>query len=111
MRDALGCIGSSSVFIKLFKGPAFYIPNAFTPNGDGLNDVFRAIAPGIRQMIYFRIYDRWGKLMFDTQSILKGWDGKYGGTPQPTAVYVWIIKGVDITGKAIEQKGTVTLIM
>ena len=110
VRDALGCIGTSSVFIKLYKGPAFYIPNAFTPNGDGLNDVFRAIAPGIRQTIYFRIYDRWGKLMFDTQNILKGWDGKYGGTPQPTAVYVWIIKGVDITGKAIEQKGTVTLI-
>ncbi|MEO5781628.1 MAG: T9SS type B sorting domain-containing protein [Ginsengibacter sp.] len=110
VRDSLGCIGTSSVFIKLYKGPAFYIPNAFTPNGDGLNDVFRAIAPGIRQTIYFRIYDRWGKLMFDTQNITKGWDGKYGGTLQPTAVYVWIIKGVDINGKTIELKGTVTLI-
>ena len=110
VKDSLGCIGTSSVFIKLYKGPAFYIPNAFTPNGDGLNDVFRAIAPGIKQTIYFRIYDRWGKLMFDTQNITKGWDGKYGGTLQPTAVYVWIIKGVDINGKMIELKGTVTLI-
>jgi gliding motility-associated-like protein len=110
VKDSLGCTGTSSVFIKLYKGPAFYIPNAFTPNGDGLNDIFRAIAPGMKQTVYFRIYDRWGKLMFDTQNLNKGWDGKYGGSLQPTAVYVWIIKGIDITGKTIEKKGTVTLI-
>ena len=110
VRDALGCIGTSTVFIKVYKGPAIYIPNAFTPNGDGLNDVFTAIAPGIKQTIYFKVYNRWGKLMFDTQNITKGWDGKYMGIAQPTAVYVWIIKGIDISGKTIELKGTVTLI-
>ena len=110
VRDTLGCIGTSTVFIKVYKGPAIYIPNAFTPNGDGLNDVFTAIAPGIKQTIYFKVYNRWGKLMFDTQNITKGWDGKYMGIAQPTAVYVWIIKGIDISGKTIELKGTVTLI-
>ena len=110
VKDTLGCIGTSSVFIKVYKGPAFYIPNAFTPNGDGLNDVFKAIAPGIKQINYFKIFDRWGKLMYETQDISKGWDGKYAGALQPTAVYVWIIKGIDITGKIIESKGTVTLI-
>ncbi|HEY8660724.1 MAG TPA: gliding motility-associated C-terminal domain-containing protein [Hanamia sp.] len=110
VKDALGCIGTSSVFIKVYKGPAIYIPNAFTPNGDGLNDVFKATAAGIRQTIYFKIYNRWGKLMFETQDITKGWDGRYMGIAQPTAVYVWVVKGIDISGKTIDLKGTVTLI-
>jgi gliding motility-associated-like protein len=110
VKDALGCLGNSSVFVKVYKGPAIYVPNAFTPNGDGLNDVFKATAAGIRQTIYFKIYNRWGKLMFETQDITKGWDGKYMNITQPTAVYVWIIKGIDITGRVIDLKGTVTLI-
>lgn len=110
VKDSLGCIGTSSVLVKVYKGVTFYIPNAFTPNGDGINETFKPIAPGIKQINYFRIYNRWGKLMFETNNALNGWDGKYLGTPQPTAVYVWIIKGIDITGKIIEQKGTVTLI-
>ena len=110
VKDILGCIGTSSVFVKVYKGPAYYIPNAFTPNGDGLNDVFKAIAPGIKKTDYFRIFDRWGKIVFETQNLTRGWDGRYAGTPQPPAVYVWIIKGTDITGKLIEMKGIVTLV-
>ncbi|MDQ6755450.1 MAG: gliding motility-associated C-terminal domain-containing protein, partial [Bacteroidota bacterium] len=62
VKDDLGCVGTSSVFIKVFKGPTYYVPNAFTPNGDGLNDVFNAMAPGIKQTNYFKVFDRWGKL-------------------------------------------------
>ena len=110
VKDSLGCIGTSSVLVKVYQGSTFYIPNAFTPNGDGINDIFRVIAPGIKQISYFKIYNRWGKLMFETNNANYGWDGKYSGLPQPTAVYVWIIKGIDVTGKIIELKGTVTLI-
>ena len=92
VRDSLGCIGTSSVFIKLYKGPAFYIPNAFTPNVDGLNAVFRAIAPGIKHPIYFTISDRWGNLLFHTPHTLNGWDRKYGGHPKPPTVTFCIIK-------------------
>ena len=110
VKDALGCIDSSTVFVKVYKGPAYYIPNAFTPNGDGINDVFKAIAPGIKQTNYFRIFNRWGKLIFETHNPSIGWDGKYMGIPQPSSVYIWIIKGEDFTGKILELKGTVTLI-
>ena len=109
VKDFMGCIGTSSVLVKVYKGVTFYIPNAFTPNGDGINDTFKAIAPGI-QTNYFRIYNRWGKLIFESHNANNGWDGKYLGMPQPTAVYVWIIKGVDVTGKIISLRGTVTLI-
>lgn len=110
VKDTLGCIGTGSVFIKVFKGPTYYVPNAFTPNGDGLNDVFKATAPGIKQTNYFRIFDRWGKLMFETREVTKGWDGRFLGMQQPTGVYVWILRGMDVTGKIVELKGTVTLI-
>ena len=110
VTDKFGCTGASSVFIKVFKGPTFYIPNAFSPNGDGLNDVFKAVAPGIKQVYYFQVFNRWGELMFQTQNISTGWDGRSRGIQQPSAVYVWIIKGVDLAGKLVELKGTVTLI-
>ena len=109
VKDTLGCIGIGTVLIKVYKGVTYYIPNAFTPNGDGINDVFRAIAPGI-QTNYFRIFNRWGRLMFQTNNTSNGWDGTYLGVPQPTAVYVWIIKGLKVSGEIVELKGTVTLI-
>jgi gliding motility-associated-like protein len=110
VTDKYGCTGTSSVFVKVFKGPTFYVPNAFTPNGDGLNDVFKAIAPGIKQVYYFQVFNRWGQLMFNTQNITNGWDGTFKGVLQPAAVYVWVIKGVDLAGKFVELKGSVTLI-
>jgi gliding motility-associated-like protein len=110
VEDSAGCAGTSSVLIKAYKDATYYIPNAFTPNGDGLNDTFNAIAPGIVRTFYFRIYNRWGKIMFETQDTRKGWDGTYRGIKQPSAVYVWIIKGVNLKGEMIDRKGMVTLI-
>ena len=110
VTDTFGCVATSSVFIKVYLGSTYYIPNAFTPNNDGVNDVFRAIAPGIQKTMFFRIFNRWGQVMFETQDIKRGWDGTYLGTLQPTAVYVWIIKGIDVKGNAVELKGTVTLV-
>jgi gliding motility-associated-like protein len=109
-KDILGCIGTSTVFVKVYKGPTFYIPNAFTPNNDGLNDLFKAVAPGVQKTNFFSVFNRWGHLMFKTQDLSQGWDGRYSGVPQPGGVYVWVIKGLDLSGKVIETKGTVTLI-
>ncbi|MEX0635797.1 MAG: gliding motility-associated C-terminal domain-containing protein, partial [Ferruginibacter sp.] len=85
-------------------------PNAISPNGDGLNDVFRAVPSGIVKTEYFRIFNRYGNLIFDTREFLKGWDGSFQGKKQAIGVYVWMVKGIDRDGKTVEMKGTVMLI-
>lgn len=110
VTDVAGCIGNDGVFIKVYKGPTYYLPNAFSPNGDGLNEKFRPIPVGIKSTEYFRIYNRYGQLLFESNKWLDGWDGKYLGKPQQTGAYVWLIKGVDKDGKAVEMKGQVMLI-
>ena len=110
VTDVAGCIGNDGVFIKVYKGPTYYLPNAFTPNGDGLNDVFRPIPVGIKSTEYFRIFNRYGQMIFETTEWLKGWDGKYLGKTQPTGAYVWMIKGIDKAGKIVEMKGQVIIV-
>jgi gliding motility-associated-like protein len=106
-----GCTDSAFVNIKVFKTvPSVFVPTAFTPNGDSRNDLARPIAVGIKKIDYFRIYNRWGELVFETSINGEGWDGKIGGKDQGTNVYVWIVKAVDYLGKPFFDKGTVTLI-
>ncbi len=108
--DAIGCIGLDTVFVKVLNGPAYYVPNAFTPNGDGQNDIFRAIPVGFANTTYFRVFNRSGLLLFETNQYLKGWDGKFNGKPQPAGVYVWTVAGTDKDFKRVEVKGTVNLL-
>jgi gliding motility-associated-like protein len=110
VRDIAGCIGYDSLFVKVYDGPSYYIPNAFSPNGDGLNDIFRAIPVGIARTDWFRIFNRYGELIFETNQWLKGWDGTYKGKLQPLGAYVWIIKGIDRKGSPVEMKGTVMMV-
>jgi gliding motility-associated-like protein len=110
VEDAVGCWARDTIFIKVYEGPAYYVPNAFTPNGDGRNDIFRPIPVGIAETEYFRIFNRYGELVFETNQYLKGWDGTYRGQRQPMGAYVWVIKGKDRNGRLIDMKGSVTLI-
>jgi large repetitive protein len=110
VTDNIGCEGKDSVFVKVYEGPTYYIPNSFTPNGDGFNDVFRAIPVGISNTVYFRVFNRLGQLMFETNQYLKGWDGTYKGKAAAAGTYVWMIAGTDRDYKKVEMKGTVILI-
>jgi gliding motility-associated-like protein len=110
VTDAIGCTDDDDVFIKVYEGPMYYLPNAFTPNGDGLNDVFRPIPVGIRSTESFRVFNRYGEQMFETRQWMKGWDGTLKGKPAATGTYVWMIKGIDTNGSVVEMKGTVILI-
>lgn len=110
VTDIAGCVGIDTVFVKAYNGPTYYMPNAFSPNGDGLNEIFRAVPVGIVSTDYFRIFNRYGELIFETNQWLKGWDGTYMGRKQPFGIYVWIIKGRDGAGKVVEMKGTVLLV-
>jgi gliding motility-associated-like protein len=111
VSNEAGCIDSAFITVRIFKtNPQVFVPTAFTPNGDGLNDVFRPIAVGIKQFEYFRVYNRWGQLVFSTTINGQGWDGNIGGKPQGTNTFVWIVKGIDYLDRPFFKKGTVTLI-
>jgi gliding motility-associated-like protein len=105
-----GCVGTDAINIKVFTKPDIYVPTAFTPNGDGVNDVLRAIPVGIRSFAYFTVFDRYGQLIFTTTEANKGWDGinKNGGLYAGS--YVWITQGVDFKGRVVEKRGTVLLV-
>jgi len=104
------CIGMADIKIKVYKGPEIYVPSAFTPDNDGLNDVIRALPVGMKEFRYFKIFNRWGQLVFSTSIASRGWDGKISGMPQGTNTYVWIAEAVDINNNVVKRKGTITLI-
>jgi hypothetical protein len=110
VSDDYGCSDIDTVNIRVLKGPSFYVPNAFTPNGDGLNDNFKPTYVGIQKLVYFRIYDRFGALVFETSNIGKAWNGIYKGKMQNTANFVYIVKGIDKNGVEKVLKGNVLLI-
>jgi len=104
-----GCFALDTINIKVFKtAPDIFVPNAFAPAGR--NNVLRPIPVGISNMEYFRVFNRWGQLVFQTSIMGRGWDGTIGGRPQATGTYVWMVKGTDFTGKVIVKKGTAILI-
>lgn len=101
------CVASKTAIVKIFT--QLYMPDAFTPNGDGKNDIFR-IPPGVTlNLEEFSIYDRWGNKVFSTKDISKGWDGSINGQPQSTGVYVYTIKGTNGKGRVF-LKGSFILV-
>ena len=109
--NSAGCFALDTINVRVYKVKAgLYVPNAFTPNSDGINDVFMPYPIGMKRISYFKIFNRWGQLMYSTTEQHKGWDGKYKGIPQDPAVYVWIVQGVDFQDNVTTQKGTMVLI-
>ncbi|MNS36690.1 hypothetical protein D3C72_688850 [compost metagenome] len=86
------------------------IPNAFTPNGDGKNDVFKLINVSRAQLIEFKIFNRWGTAMFNTVDPEEGWDGRYRNQEQPVGVYGYCIRIKYSDGIIETYRGTITLI-
>ncbi|MCW3463320.1 PKD domain-containing protein [Chitinophaga nivalis] len=105
-----GCTGTDDIFVRFIVGPEIYVPNAFSPNGDGLNDIFRPLPVGIVKMNFFRVFDRWGKLLYSSTAYLKGWDGTVNGQIAGVGTYVWVVEGLDINNRTVIRKGTVTLV-
>ncbi len=111
VSDSTGCFGYDTIKVRVFRvSPGLYVPTAFTPNGNGVNDLFRPIALGIRSLESFRVYNRYGELVYSTQKIGEGWDGFYKGASQGTGTFVWYAEATDYQGKKIKKKGTVVLV-
>ncbi|HEV2478087.1 MAG TPA: gliding motility-associated C-terminal domain-containing protein [Puia sp.] len=98
------------VDIKVLPTQQLIVPNAFTPNGDGHNDVFRVKNPQLVQKFALVIYDRWGEKVFETVDPYSGWNGFRGGNPAGTGTYVWTILYTDILGATRSIHGTLILV-
>ena len=106
-----GCVDSAFMKVRVFKSlPSVFIPNAFSPNGDGINDYLRPLAAGLKSIEYFSVYNRWGQLLFSSSENGRGWDGTVSGKIQPAGSFVWMVKAIDYTGAVYLKKGTVTLV-
>jgi gliding motility-associated-like protein len=110
LKTASGCVTVDTQLVKTVSHADIYVPTAFTPNGDGLNEFLRPTLMGIKELKYFRIYNRWGQLLFDTRVDGRGWDGTYHGANLPTQVVVWIAEAIGVDGRILSKKGTSTLV-
>ncbi|MEK7225484.1 MAG: PKD domain-containing protein, partial [Bacteroidota bacterium] len=104
------CVTVDTLQMLVLKQPGFYLPTAFTPNGDGLNDVAKPYLVGMKGLKSFSVFNRWGNRIFYTTTYGKGWDGRYEGETQNSGVYVWILEFYDADNKVRLEKGTITLI-
>lgn len=111
VSNAIGCFSTDTVNVTVYKIKAdLYVPSGFSPNGDGRNDLFRPILIGMRSLDLFRVYNRWGQLLYSGADANAGWDGKFGGKAQEAATYIWYAEGTDYKGTLIKKKGYVVLI-
>ncbi len=110
ITDSIGCTVTDKQTVWLFAGSDVYVPTAFSPNADGANDLFKPLYVNIYRLHYFRIFDRWGKLMFETSDMNKAWDGTFNGQPLPVDTYAWVILGNGENGKEVIRKGNVTIV-
>jgi gliding motility-associated-like protein len=111
VKDNNNCIGKDSIIVSVKQCMSgLYIPTAFTPNGDGKNDVFRPLLFGNVKHFLFTVYNRWGQIVYQTSELQKGWDGKLTGKPQDTNVFVWTCSYQREGEKENFERGTVTLI-
>ena len=105
-----GCVDLDSVFIRVLQCKMPIVPNAFSPNGDGLDDFYKIINPDdFDRLQLMEIYDRWGVLVWANNDKFKGWDGKYKGIDQPIGTYVYQIT-VICNNSTYKIKGDVTII-
>jgi len=88
---------------------SLHVPNAWSPNGDGHNDKLYPLTINIIELKYFRVYNRWGQLMFETSTLGVGWDGTYNGQPQVMDVYTWTVEATGLDGVHYKQAGNAIL--
>lgn len=109
-----GCSVVDTLLVQIQEAPPppsdIFVPNAWTPNNDGHNDRLYPLTINIVELVYFRIFNRWGQLMFETQVLGYGWDGIFNGIPQPSDVYTWTLDAIGIDGKHYKKTGTSVLL-
>lgn len=111
VKNNINCFDTAQTIIKVFYNCYIAVPSAFTPNGDGLNDYLSPLNTYKADNLEFRVYNRWGQLVFETKDPAKRWDGRVSGNPQPSDTYIWMLHYTNRdTGKFYSLKGTTVLI-
>lgn len=110
VRDRNGCYGTDLITISTTFCVEIMVPNAFTPNADGKNDVFKPLVPVTLPGYRMQVWNRWGMLVFETTVSSKGWDGTLAGRPQPAGTYVYKITYKTPAGQEKQKAGTLVMI-
>jgi len=107
--DANGCVDSASTTINIIKGAKIFMPNVFSPNGDNKNDILLPKSIGVKS-ISWKVFNRWGELVFVTNDLNVGWDATFKGDAQPSGVYIYTMSVTFKNNTSNSYNGSVTLI-
>ncbi len=107
--DAFGCTSTDTVTVDVFAAYDLWLPDAFSPNGDGVNDIFYVRGAGIKTL-EFVVFDRFGEKVFESNNVNDGWDGMFRGMPMNTGIYAWYVKADFYNGTTASKKGDVSLV-
>jgi gliding motility-associated-like protein len=116
ITSGIGCKVVDSLQVVLLDpappllNTGIYVPKAWSPNGDGHNDRLFPMTANLREIKYFRIFNRWGQLVFETNVLGQGWDGVFKGKPQGTDTYTWTAEAIGINGRRYKSAGNSLLI-
>ncbi|MEI9942905.1 MAG: M43 family zinc metalloprotease [Chitinophagaceae bacterium] len=109
--DRNNCIGADSMKVTFMEDCLILqVPDAFTPNADAINDVFKPLIPALVTKYTMQVFNRWGQLLFETHNSATGWNGRFQGREQPSGAYVYNIRFIDYLGRSVKKSGTVMLI-
>lgn len=109
ITSGYACEGDDSIVVRVVNNPSFFVPNAFTPNGDGVNDLLRPRAVGYRNAEYFRVFNRFGEMVHESKDFTIGWDGNYKGNKADVGTYFYMLKMTNRFGVVETSKGEVIL--
>jgi gliding motility-associated-like protein len=116
LRSPTGCVTVDTVFVSIKNpqdrglSPDLLVSKAWTPNNDGMNDILYPITIHIKQINYFRVFNRWGQLVYETNILGQGWNGIYHDQPQVSDVYTWTVEAIGDDNSVIRKAGNSILL-
>jgi gliding motility-associated-like protein len=108
--DINGCVVTDTGSVATFRSNEIVVPTAFSPNGDNVNETWRGYTPFRFENYLLQVFNRWGRVIFETRDEFEEWDGRYNGQPVQQDAYVWKITAIDDKGLVKELVGTVTVV-
>ena len=110
LKTDAGCITNDHQLVRIFESADIQVPKAFSPNADGHNDKLEFFLINIDKLYFFRVFNKWGQLVFETNDKQSFWNGRFKGNLQPSETYVWIAEGTDKQGAVINRRGQTILL-